>query len=489
LHLRNKEIDFMSILYRSAFELAEDIKAGKLSSQEVLEFFLARVDKFNSTLNAVVQLDVKRARHKAELADAAAAQGEDWGPLHGVPLTIKDAYATEGIISVNGMPEFESFVPEQNADGVQRYLNAGAIIFGKTNVPYMSADLQSYNDVYGTTNNPWDISRTCGGSSGGAAASVAAGLTPLEFGSDIGGSIRTPSSFNGVFGHKPSFGIVSQRGHLPWHSSLAEGDLWVPGPIGTSAGDLEKAFDILVGPPIDRGLAWKIDLPEPRTREINALRVATWFEDPACEVDAEVKTVLESAANSLEKAGAKVSRDTKPDIDFLENHLVYMQLLMASMNIGAPEEQKQRLREAVNGEGEEALMAGAALMSYENWCLLHERRLQIQALWTTFFKQYDVLLAPVTHVPAFKHDHSEDMGTRVLPVNGVDQPYLNLLFWSGFSLVSYLPATVAPAGRTSENLPVGVQIVGPYLEDRTTLAVAGLLEEYHQRFEPPPGFE
>ena len=211
----------MSILYRSAFELAKDIKNGQLTSREVLEFYLKRVEQFNPEINAVVQLDSARARMRADEADAAATRGEDWGPLHGVPLTIKDAYLTEGIISANGMPEYKDNLPSRNADGVQRYIDAGAIVLGKTNTPYASGDWQSFNEIYGTTNNPWDLTRTCGGSSGGAGAALASGMTPLELGGDIGGSIRIPSHFNGVFGHKPSHGIVSQR-------SLVEPEAYEP---------------------------------------------------------------------------------------------------------------------------------------------------------------------------------------------------------------------------------------------------------------------
>ncbi|MBQ63116.1 MAG: amidase [Gammaproteobacteria bacterium] len=479
----------MDVLYRSAFQLAAEIKAQTIKSRDLLEFYLDRVEKYNPALNSVVQLDLNRARKRADEADIAANKGEDWGPLHGLPLTIKDAYATEGIVSTNGIPDYKDFVPDFNADGVKRYVNAGAIVFGKTNVPYMSSDLQSYNDIYGTTNNPWDLSRTCGGSSGGAAASLAAGLTPLEFGSDIGGSIRTPANFNGVFGHKPTHGIVSQRGHLPMHESLAEGDLWVAGPLGISATDVAQAFDLLLGPPSDRAVGWRVDLPAARTTDIRELRVATYFTDPNCEVDSEIQDILASSAKSLEAEGANISWDVKPEIDFAENHLIYMQLLNSFLSIGMPEEQKEQMHKAVSSVDAPDELVNSPFMSHEQWTMLNERRLQLNSIWTDFFVDYDVLLAPVTPVPAFEHDHSDDMGQRVLTFNGQSRPYLDLLFWSGFSLSTFLPASVAPAGRTKGNLPVGVQIVGPYLEDRTPLAVAAMLERCHQSFEPPPGFE
>ena len=484
----------MDILYRSAFELAAAIKSGKITSAQVLEFFLDRVDKFNPALNCVVVQDRDRARLRAKAADTAVANGEDWGPLHGVPMTIKDAYATEGIVTTDGIPEYKGYVPKVNADGVQRYIDAGAIIFGKTNVPLNSADLQSYNVIYGQTNNPWDVSRTCGGSSGGAAAALAAGLTPLELGSDIGGSIRTPAHFNGVVGHKPSYGIVSQRGHLPAPESLSEGDLWVAGPLATCVDDLGSAMKLLVGPNKEKSTAWKIELPPSRVETPAQLRVATYFEDANVELDAESKVLLEATATSLEKMGAQVSRNVKPDFDTADNHEVYLGLLIASMSVGMPEEQRKHMEELarsapVGTNDPNDINAKRATASHSDYVILNERRMRITDQWREFFESYDVLLCPVAATPAFPHDHSEPMGERQLEINGQQRPYWDNVFWAGFSLVSFLPASVVPAGRTKANLPVGVQIVGPYLEDNTTLAVAKMLEQQHRAFEPPPGFE
>ncbi len=260
----------MNMRYKSAFELARLIKAGELSSVQVVKFYLDRIARFNSDLNAVVVLDAQNALARAEEADKAAAAGEDWGPLHGVPLTIKDALATKGLVTVGGIPARAGQIPEMDAVAVGRYRAAGAIILGKTNVPFMSADLQSYNEVYGSTNNPWNVGRTSGGSSGGAAASLAAGLTPLEVGSDIGGSIRIPAHFNGVFGHKPSYGIVSQQGHIPpGQSILSESDLSVVGPLGICADDIAQALDLLLGPNPIEARAWRVDLPPARFNHIS----------------------------------------------------------------------------------------------------------------------------------------------------------------------------------------------------------------------------
>lgn len=483
----------MNILYRSAFQLGAAIKSRELTSSQVLEFFLERVDRFNPSLNIVVAEDRDRARERAAAADGAAANGEDWGPLHGVPITIKDAYATEGIVTVDGIPEYKDFVPRFNADGVQRYVDAGAIVFGKTNVPYNSADVQSYNVIYGQTNNPWDVSRTCGGSSGGASAALAAGLTPLELGSDIGGSIRTPAHFNGIFGHKPSHGIVSQRGHLPVPESLSEGDLWVAGPLATCVDDLKQAMEILTGPSRDKAVGWKVDLPPARAETPDKLRVATYFDDPNVVLDVESKALLESTAATLERIGASVTRNVKPDFDTSENHDVYVRLLTAAMSAGIPEKERARMKQLANtaapdSTDPEVLNAIMATVSHTDWILLNERRFRLADKWREFFQDYDVLLCPVAVVPAIAHDHSEPMHERMIEINGEQHSYWDLVFWAGFSLVSYLPATVAPAGRTSANLPVGVQVVAPYLEDNTSLAVASMLECHHQAFEAPPGF-
>lgn len=291
-----------NILYRSAFAVAADIKRGVLTSSEVLEFFLDRVERFNPGINAVVQLDAERARERAAAADRAARHGEDLGPLHGVPLTIKDAYLTEGIVSANGMPEYRDNVPTRNSDGVQRYVDAGAIVFGKTNTPYASGDWQSFNALYGATGNPWDPARTCGGSSGGAGAALAAGMTPLELGGDIGGSIRIPSHFNGVFGHKPSHGIVSQRNLVDWPEQIGEQDLWVVGPMGITATDVRDALRVLVGATAEKAIAWRVELPAARTTDVTKLRVATCFERPGYPVDAEVAALPRTSTSTRTSA-------------------------------------------------------------------------------------------------------------------------------------------------------------------------------------------
>lgn len=484
----------MNLLYRSAFEIGADIKAQRITAREVLEFFLDRIASLNPQINAVVALDKERALVRADEADIAASNGDDWGPLHGVPLTIKDAFCTQGLVTVGGIPDYSEHVPTKNALAVQRYTDAGAIVFGKTNVPFMSSDLQSFNDIYGVTNNPWDTQRTCGGSSGGAAAALAAGLTPLELGSDIGGSIRTPSHFNGVYGHKPSFGLVPQRGHLPpGQDTLSETDLTVVGPLATCVADLEGALDIIAGAAPEDAPAWRIELPRPSFSDVCELRVAVWSDDKFCPVDSEIAASIESAGGALAALGAFVDSKARPDFDPEANHVNYVQLLMAAMGGGLPQSVHDMAAEAVAAADpadmtEPLLQMRGISLSHKAWLKQNERRLRTQKRWEEFFEEYDVLLCPCAHVPAFPHDHTGSMDSRRLLVNGQERPYMELLRWAGLTLNTYLPATAAPIGETRSGLPIGVQIVARSMGDKTSLAVAKILEQHHRSFTPPPDF-
>lgn len=485
----------MSILYRSAFGLAQDIKAGKLSAVEVLEFFLARVDKHNAEINVVVAQDRERARQRAKEADSAVAAGENWGPLHGVPMTIKDAWCTEGLVTVGGNPQYKELMPTKNAIPVQRLVDAGAIVFGKTNVPFMSADLQSFNDVYGVSNNPWNTDRTCGGSSGGAAAAIAAGLTPLEIGSDIGGSIRTPSHFNGVFGHKCSYSLISMHGHLPpGESVVSEADLSCAGPIANCVDDLEQALNLLAGPNPEVNSTARIELTKPSFNDIDKLRVAVWSDDPFCNVESPIAEHIEAAAQTLERLGAQVDRSSRPNIDPQANHLNYVMLLMSVMGSDMPDQVRAAAKEMVaaadpDDMSEPLLQMRGIALDHRSWLSQNERRMRARKAWELFFREFDVLLCPCAHVPAFPHDHNPDMQSRRLSVNGVERPYTDIMKWAGLTLNAYLPVTAVPLGTTTDGLPVGMQIASRFGGDRTTLAVARILETHHRSFVPPPGYQ
>ncbi|MGH6915918.1 MAG: amidase family protein, partial [Geminicoccales bacterium] len=251
------------LAFETALGLAARLRAREVGCLELLEHHLARIERFNPELNAIVVLDLERARARAREADRALDRGDVFGPLHGLPMTVKEAIDVAGLPTTWGAPEHKHNRPERNALLVERLMEAGAIVFGKTNVPFRLTDWQTYNPIYGTTNNPFDTSRAPGGSSGGSAAALAAGLVPLEVGSDSGGSIRDPAHFCGIFGHKPSYGVVPQEGHwMP--GAIAPPDLNVCGPMARSAEDLAAALAIMAGPSRMDAPAWRIELPPPR---------------------------------------------------------------------------------------------------------------------------------------------------------------------------------------------------------------------------------
>ena len=443
-----------------AHRLAEGIRRREFSSRELLDLYLDRIARLNPSLNAVVTLDPDGARRAADAADAAVARNEVVGPLHGIPMTVKDTFDTAGMRTTCGVPAWDR-VPERDADAVRRLRDAGAIIFGKTNVPAMAADWQTFNSIFGVTNNPWDTSRSTGGSSGGAAAALAAGLTALELGSDIAGSIRLPSNWCGVCGHKPTWGIVPQLGHLPPPpGALSIPDLAVTGPLARNVTDLQLALDILAGPAANDAIGWRLELPPARASTLTKLRVATWLDDPAYPLEREVAVVLGSAVTALADAGANLV-DAAVPVSLPEVVGLHMELLYP-------------------------LMDALSDLRHRDWLRANERREMMRTQMRNYFRQVDALLMPVAMVPAIAHDHLEPMADRVLALAGGTRSYLDLFGWIGLPTVAYLPATAVPVGRTANGLPVGIQIVGPHLEDRTTLAVAREIERELGGFVPPP---
>jgi amidase len=480
------------LAYKTATELAADIRAKRIGCVELLEHYLAREARFNPALNCIVVKDVARARERAKAADSALSRGETWGPLHGVPMTIKESYNVAGLPTTWGVPGLRNNVPTANAVMVDRLLGAGAIIYGKTNVPLLLADSQSYNEIYGTTNNPWDVTRVPGGSSGGSAASLAAGLSALDGGSDIGGSLRNPAHYCGVYAHKPTHGIVPIRGHAP-ADIVAVPDLSVVGPMARSAEDLALAMDVVAGPDLLQAPGWKLDLPAPRAEGLKGLRVAVWADDPLAPVDRTVATRIDAAIEALARAGARIDTRARPSFDAGQAHLVYMRLLRAVTTARQPvelfEENKRRL--ATLSPDDQSAAANAvrgSTLYHREWLAYNEERTKMRWAWHGFFKEHDVLLAPVGLTAAFPHNQEPDRDKRFLTVNGRPVPYQDQLFWAGLATTAYLPATSAPIGLTPEGLPVGLQIVGPELADRQTIDVARLLAQEIGGFTPPPGY-
>src|SRR2546422_2417635 len=315
--------------FQSASALASLIRRKKIGCVELLELYLARVEKYNPALNAIIATDLEGARRRARAADRTLARKKPWGPLHGVPMTIKESYDVVGMPTTWGAPELKDNSPKRNALAVDRLLRAGVVLFGKTNVPLYLADWQSYNSIYGTTNNPWDVSRVPGGSSGGSAAALAAGLTGFEAGSDIGASIRNPAHYCGVYGHKPTYAIVPPRGPaLP--GKITPSDISAIGPPGRSAADLELGLAVMAGADEIDAAGWQLRLPPPRKKTLREYKVAVMLTDPNSEVDREVQDRLQALADFLARKKVKVSDRARPAIDTSDAQRVFIQLLRAA---------------------------------------------------------------------------------------------------------------------------------------------------------------
>lgn len=483
--------------FRSATELLAALDRRETSSEELLRLFLSRAETLRGAVNAVVTLDAGRAVAEARRCDAERAAGALRGPLHGLPVTVKDSFETEGLLTTSGgTPELMGHVPARDSVVVARLKAAGAVVFGKTNLSTQAMDIQTYNAAFGTTNNPWDAGRTAGGSSGGSAVAMSCGLSALEVGSDLGGSIRIPAAFCGVFGHRPSYGIVPTRGHIPGPpGSLAAPDLETAGPIARSADDLDLALRLLAGPDESQGVAWRLELPPPRRRGLSEYRLAAWLDDPGAPVDTALRERLEAVIGELRAAGAEVDTTARPGFTLAENARLFMRVLYGSMSSGLPDAQFQKLRAraaalALDDDSFAARLTRDTVQSHREFDLAREERERQRARWAEFFTRYDALLCPVFPTPAFPHDQSPNIGRRTLSVIGAAQPYLGtLLGWPALAGLSSLPGTAAPVGFTREGLPAGIQVVGPYLEDRTAIAVAKHVAEVAGGYVRPPGVE
>lgn len=488
------------LVYLSATQLMLAIKNKQVTSLELLEAFIERIEMLNDGINAVITRNYDAARERAKEADAALARGELWGPLHGLPMTIKDTYETTDMATSSGIRPLQAHMARKNADVVEQLLEAGAIIFGKTNVPELAMDVQTYNKLYGITNNPWNRNHTVGGSSGGSAASLASGFTALEIGSDIGGSIRIPANYCGVYGHKPSYGIVPMRGHIPGApGQLSTIDLPVAGPMARSAEDLALALDILVKPDQFDRKGSVINLPKPRHNNLKDFKVACWLDDSAAPVDDSVKSVLDNTIESLREKGVTVDADARPGVEFQDSLNMYLKLLGGAISASINDTEFAAVSAAslvskplgrfglIGNNPFYNVMQGLAL-SQRDWQKLNEARTKVRRKWEKFFGNYDVLLTPVTPTAAIPHQIKGNMVSRQIKVNGKRRPYINSLFWIHQATAAYLPATTAPGGLTEEGLPVGLQIIGDFMEDKTTIRFAELIEKEVVGFKQPPLF-
>ena len=450
-----------ALAFQSAIDIAARIRKRELSASECLGYFRKRVERFNPKLNAIVVFDWERANKRAHDADRALARNDSWGPLHGVPMTIKESYDLKGHPTTWGDPAFKDYVPQEDDLAVQRLEAAGAVVFGKTNVPLRLMDFQSYNEIYGTTNNPWDVSRGPGGSSGGAAAALAAGLTALELGSDIGGSIRNPAHYCGVFGHKSTFGLVGAT-RMAAPGNLTRKDLGVYGPLARSAEDLALAMQFLAAPGPFETPVWRPTLRKP-AKNLNEYRVAIWPTDERVAVAAEISDRCLNIGETLAKLGAKVSTTARPKIDTNRSNKLYRQLLDAATDPFSE-------------------------LKHSEWLDLDNERARLRLQWRDFFRDWDIVIAPIAATSAFKHDHSQLRG-RTISIDGKTAPYFQQIFWAGLVTVAHLPSTVFPTGLDKLGLPIGLQAIGNAYDDLITIDFTRLLSREIGGFTPPQGFE
>jgi amidase len=481
---RNRD-GIMTEVYATAREMLADLAAKRISARELLELHVARNAALHARLNAVVATDLDRARDDAGAIDEARAKGETLGALAGLPMTIKDGFDVEDMPATSGFLPFASRDKNcADAELVARSRAAGAIVWGKTNVPLFLSDFQSYNAIYGTTNNPYDATRVPGGSSGGAAAALAAGITPLEIGSDIGGSLRHPANFCGVCSLKPTWGALPMRGHVPPMPGMnAELDLGVAGPMARNADDLRLLWSVL-----------RATTASPAQPVKNA-RIAVWDEESLFPLAAEVKAGVVRASDALARQGACVEV-VKAPVDAQELIETYLRLLAPIVTMGLPEHARAQMQSHREADLK-AVAAGAGVWSEEFYRLAatgHDdeilaamkARAALKDRLSGFFESYDALLMPISPVAAFKHDHSEPFNARTLEVDGMTVPYITMLGWIALATSLHAPALAVQAGQTAQGLPVGVQLVGRWNKEDRLFDLAAALERETGGFHTPP---
>ena len=478
--------------FRSATQLSRLLRAGKITAPELLDACLGQYTQHNASLNAVIVTDIERAKKAAAASHRRLKKGKPIGPFDGVPMTAKESFDMSGTPSTWGAPRFRDNIAATDAVAIARLTDAGAVIYGKTNVPLMLADWQSFNEIYGTTNNPWDVTRVPGGSSGGSAVALATGMSALEIGSDIGASIRNPAHYCGVYGHKPTYGVVPNRGHhLP--GVIHPTDISVAGPLARSARDLATMMKLLAGidGPESRGLTLK--LPAAKQTSLNQFRVAVMITDTESEVDQPVQDLIGKLVAFLGRHVKRLSTTARPEFSTREAMEVYIALLRSATSRRQTDEEFAANAQKVAGfdpvdDSYLANMTRAYVLPHRSWLMVNERRHQMRLLWERFFDDWDVMLCPAAASAAFPHDQAGERHERTIAVNGHQAPATDQLFWAGYSGCFYLPSTVAPIGLTPQGLPSGVQIIARHYGDMTAIRFAELLEKEYGGFVPPPGY-
>lgn len=486
------EVPAMLPLFDCASAIAAGISDGRFSSREIVDAQIARIEGAGKALNAVVAQRFAEARAEADAADRARASGMVLGPLHGVPITIKESFDVAGLATTVGHTTRRAHRAKAHAAAVERLVRAGAVVLGKTNVPKDLADWQSFNDVYGVTRNPWSLEHSPGGSSGGSAAALAAGLTALELGSDIAGSIRVPAVYCGVYGMKPTFGVVPMRGHGQ-EALGAASDILVAGPLARSAADLELAFDIVAGADEAGFGGWSLSLPAETRTHPREYRIAVVTDDRVFPVDAGIRCALQELAACLEEQGAGVDLDPALPIASREHYELFIALLRGATSARLDDAQFAAVAArastfAAEDCGYDALMHRGLSIRHRDWLVANEKRETLRHGWRRFFATYDALICPVTTTAAFPHMIGVPKIEQFFDVDGVKRSAADNYYWIGIPALCYLPAAAIPIGQSASGLPVGAQIVGPEFGDKRCLRLARLIETAFRGFAPPPAF-
>jgi len=488
------------IPFLSAIEAASMIASKKISSVELTQLMLSRIAEIDKKINAINVLLGDEALEKAREADEALSRGEIHGPLHGVPITIKDSFRIKGVVTTAGNPVLKNYVPDQDASSVARLKNAGGVILGNTNVPYMLDDHQSFNEIYGRTLNPWNLERSPGGSTGGGAAALAAGLSYLSLGSDTGGSIRVPSHFCGIFGHKPTIDLVPKKGQippLPGSLPYKSNGLSVAGPLARSAEDLKLLLQICGGPVEPETVAYSWQMPAERKSDLKDYRIKFVIDDALCPVSSEIKPVMKSAMEKFENTGLNIVEGWPDNINPEEQYHNYLYLLHAYVSGGALESELESLY--AQAKSDDKSLSKIRAMAFTNrhkyFAEQESRRLKAREDWQEYFGEYDAFILPVAFVPAFPHidkpwfpNNPDPSKRRILKTPEGNRDYDDMLFWISFATLTGLPATVFPIGLSDTGLPVGLQIIGPFLEDATPISLAGTLSEIAGGIRHPEGY-
>ena len=470
--------------YESATDQLKSLHCGDVASVELVERAIERIAQVDGRLNAVVVRDIDRARDAARAADQARRRGDD-RPLLGLPMTVKEGFDVAGVTTTWGVPGHHSSATA-DAVAIERLRSAGAVILGKTNVATMLADWQTTNPVYGVTNNPWDTTRTPGGSSGGSAAAVASGITALELGSDLAGSLRIPAAFCGVFAHRPSHGIVPMRGFAPPMAPrtryVQAVDQATVGPLARSAADLRLALDVLAGPDLPVSTGLRLSLPPARHTRLRDYRVLVLDEHPLIPTAVATREALQGLARQLADAGCCVEREARETPDLKDLNDTFAALLMAFMGVDASDEEYAAAEAARRGNWMQQCMT----MSHRDWVQLDRHRLALGEQWSRTFEHWDVVLCPAAPCTAFAHD-VRPFHERTLFVDGTEVSYEKLPCWTTLATPNGLPVTIVPIGADAAGLPIGAQLIGPPMEDHTPIALADLLErQLGCRSRPPP---